>query len=395
MDYWTVYLGYCKVSILVERNQSEAIFIIDEKLSILYASSLLDSDYNSESNVCEYVCPVCRSCELCFVRSVMETGEYDEMRYQSDEGVIQIKVWPVHLDIVNMNIAVVLWQNISSKEAVEAQTYHAQKLEAIGELSAGIAHEINNPIGFIYGNMKILKEYASVLRQVADIASEFCNNADSDAEELKNRYQELDQNEKIDDVIADLNLLLDENIDGAARVSDIVSNLKSFARPDLKEKVQCNINDGMITTLKVMNNELKYKCKVIEDYGDLPDIECFPGELNQVFMNLISNAVQAIKEDGVIHVTTRAEDGNIVIKIKDNGCGIPPENVNHIFDPFFSTKPVGKGTGLGLSVSHGIIEKHHGEINVSSTPGEGTVFTIVLPITVESNEVEKEKVETL
>ena len=359
---------------------SEKIFVVDEKMSLLYASDLSKDKYADFDSVCKTVCPVNNSCEICFIQTAIEINKYDEMQFQSPEGVIQVKVWPVHLDIVNLKVGLIVWKNITSQEAMEAQVYHAQKLEAIGELAAGIAHEINNPIGFIYGNMKILKEYTDVIKQLAEIASEVGNNENCDIAQLRQRYQQLDEQENVDDVISDLKQLLEENIDGASRVSEIVSNLKSFARPDLKEKVQYNINDAMVTTLKIMNNELKYKCEVIEKYGLLPYIECFPGELNQVFMNIISNAAQSITSEGVIEITTSYDGKNVMVEIKDNGCGIPSENINHIFDPFFTTKPVGKGTGLGLSVSHGIIEKHGGEIEVSSKPGEGTTFKITLPV---------------
>jgi len=178
----------------------------------------------------------------------------------------------------------------------------------------------------------------------------------------------------------DISDLLSESLGGLQRVKRIVQDLKDFSHISDSEMLWANLEDGLESTLNVVWNELKYKAEVVKDYGKLPEVECIPSQLNQVFMNLLVNAAQAIQEHGKITLRTRQEDDNVRIEIADTGCGIPQEIINRIFDPFFTTKPVGTGTGLGLSITHGIIRKHNGRIDVSSEPGEGTTFSITIPI---------------
>ena len=263
---------------------------------------------------------------------------------------------------------------------LEAQLYQRQKLESLGELSAGVAHEINNPVGFIGANLSAMQDYVAVFQELLDIASEMKEADQSNINNLIQRINELDQKEDFAYIFTDMQRLLDDCLDGTERVTEIVSNLKSFARPDAREMVKFNIIDGLNSTLKILQNELKYKCNVIEKYNDIPSIVCHPGEINQVFINLISNAAQAIEEQGDIIIKVWASEGFVYVEITDTGCGMPPEFIKQIFDPFFTTKPPGKGTGLGLSVSHGIIKKHEGKILVQSEVGKGSTFTVILPV---------------
>jgi signal transduction histidine kinase len=181
-------------------------------------------------------------------------------------------------------------------------------------------------------------------------------------------------------LVQDLRDIINESRDGTRRVSDIVIGLRNFSRLDEDDRNKADINEGLRATLKIAWNEIKYRCQVETDYGDIPEIECNAGQLNQVFLNLIMNAVQACDDDGEIEIRTRAVDDALRIEIEDNGSGIDQSDMSAIFNPFFTTKEVGQGTGLGLSISYAIVEQHGGSILVDSVVGKGTTFTVVLPI---------------
>jgi two-component system NtrC family sensor kinase len=185
----------------------------------------------------------------------------------------------------------------------------------------------------------------------------------------------------LDFVLKDIFELIDESKEGTERIKKIVQDLKDFAHPGQDKPKFADINQNIDSTVNVVWNELKYKADIIKDYGDLPRVQCYPQLLNQVFMNLLINGAQSIEKRGEINIKTRADNGYVEIKISDTGSGIPKENLNRIFDPFFTTKDVGKGTGLGLNVAYNIIKKHHGKIDVKSSVGKGTTFTIKIPVT--------------
>jgi len=266
----------------------------------------------------------------------------------------------------------------------QAQLVHSEKMASLGQLAAGIAHEINNPLGFIQSNLTTLDDYIEVFKQLFKHYSELTKSIDESDEELLLEalaaIQNLREEEDIDYVIQDVDLLLVESLNGAERVKEIVKSLKSFARIDEADLKEADLNEGIEATLRIIWNELKYKCKVEKNLQKLPPIRCFPGQLNQVFMNLIVNAAQAIEEKGMVTIETEATDTEILVRISDTGKGIPEENIPKLFNPFFTTKPVGEGTGLGLSISYGIIQKHNGKIEVESEVGKGTTFTIHIPI---------------
>ena len=269
------------------------------------------------------------------------------------------------------------------KEA-QAQLIQSEKLSSIGLLAAGIAHEINNPMGFINSNLFTLVGYARDLRQILAEYKQLERDCQGTADEkLKFRCAQIKKvKERIDleYIMNDLEKVIEESNEGARRVIRIVKGLKNFSHVDEERPEYINLNEGMEETLNVIWNELKYKAEVIKEYGDLPEVECYPMLLTQVFMNLLLNAAQAIEKEGRIVVKTYTDNGNIYIRISDNGCGIPPENLPRLFDPFFTTKEVGKGTGLGLSMAYGIIERHKGKIQVESEVGKGSTFTIELPL---------------
>jgi len=262
----------------------------------------------------------------------------------------------------------------------QAKLVQSEKLASIGQLAAGVAHEINNPIGYIFSNFGSLERYLGQLFQMLALyESAETSIADAGvAVQIRNLREEIE----LDFLKTDIPSLMAESKEGIERVRKIVQDLKDFSRVDTKlEWEWTNIHKGIESTLNIVNNEIKYKADVIKEFGNLPEIECLPSEINQVVMNLLVNAAHAIdKERGTIAIRTGVAAEEVWISVEDDGAGISAENLPRIFDPFFTTKPVGKGTGLGLSLSYGIIKKHNGRLEVESTRGRGTRFTVSLPI---------------
>jgi two-component system NtrC family sensor kinase len=266
---------------------------------------------------------------------------------------------------------------IKKLEDAHNQLLQSEKLASIGQLAAGVAHEINNPIGFVNSNLGTLKSYAGKLLALLDeYAKSETELSPGSAQRLAAAKREAD----IEYVREDMNTLIAESIDGAARVRRIVQDLRDFSRPGDSEWKRVDLHTCIDSTLNVVWNEIKYKAEVVRDYGQLPPVECLPFQLNQVFLNLLVNAAQAIPERGTITLRTTCEGDAVTVAISDTGIGMTPEVRDRIFDPFFTTKPVGKGTGLGLSVAYGIVEKHCGRIEVDTAPGKGTTFVIRLPV---------------
>jgi len=272
-------------------------------------------------------------------------------------------------------------QLLLNHQLKETQAYlvQSEKMASIGQLAAGVAHEINNPIGYINSNLASLKNYIdNLLALVAIYEKAEATNPDTEQlSQIKTFKQKID----IEFLKADVLDLLQESQEGTTRVKQIVQNLKDFSHLGSDDDWQwADLHVGLETTLNIVNNEIKYKAKVVKAFGDLPEVKCLPQQLNQVFMNLLVNAAQAIESEGIITLRTGTENDQVWIEISDTGNGIAPEHLGKIFDPFFTTKPVGKGTGLGLSISYSIIQRHQGEIQLNSQLGQGTTFRIVLPI---------------
>jgi len=263
----------------------------------------------------------------------------------------------------------------------QAQLVQSEKMASIGQLAAGVAHEINNPIGYIHSNLGTLERYiADLFRMLSAYeAAEAALQGRPEAARLSALRDELD----LAYLKEDMPSLMAETREGAERVRKIVRDLKDFSHVDTRrECAWVDLHRGIESTLNIVNNEVKYRADVVRDFGELPEVHCVPSELNQVFMNLLVNAAQAMDPNrrGTITIRTRAGDRQVTVEIADDGCGIPPDRVGRIFDPFFTTKPVGEGTGLGLSLSYGIVRKHGGRIEARSTLGHGTVFSLTLPI---------------
>jgi two-component system NtrC family sensor kinase len=260
------------------------------------------------------------------------------------------------------------------------QLLQSEKLASIGQLAAGVAHEINNPIGYIFSNFGTLENYLEKLFNMLAVyekTEKMIASPDAIAG-IKSTKQEIDFDFLKDDVPA----IMRESKEGLDRVKEIVQNLKDFARID-RAPDWCldNIHHGLDSTLNVIRSETKYKAEIIKEYGELPDIECVLSQLNQVFMNIIVNAAHAMGDKfGKITIRTSVQQQNICVEITDNGSGISEQNISRLFEPFFTTKPIGKGTGLGLSIAYGIVNSHHGRIAVQSVLNQGTSFSITLPI---------------
>ncbi len=280
-------------------------------------------------------------------------------------------------------------QNLNDKNAELAQAYSAlkasqsqvlqqEKMASIGQLAAGVAHEINNPIGFITSNLNSLGKYLVRMTDFIRLQKK----ALGSPEDLLAREEVLEKERtmKIDFILNDSMKIIEESLDGSERVQKIVQSLKSFSRNDDGKRVPADINDCIESAVNIVWNEIKYKATLRKELAELPQTLCYPNQLNQVFINFLINAVQAIEREGTISVRTWQENDSICASISDTGCGIPAEIVSRVFEPFFTTKEVGKGTGLGLSISYEVIKRHEGDIQVESTPGKGSTFTIRIPV---------------
>ncbi|SHJ43737.1 His Kinase A (phospho-acceptor) domain-containing protein [Desulfatibacillum alkenivorans DSM 16219] len=263
-----------------------------------------------------------------------------------------------------------------------------EKMASIGQLAAGVAHEINNPTGFISSNLNSLKEYGAdfklLFSKYRDLVKAIHDSHTGDCipaqvQEKLDEVRKTEQDIDVDFLLDDILTLVDESMDGADRIKKIVQDLKDFAHPEKHAIQYSDLNRVMDSTLNIVRNELKYKTLVKREYGSMEEVPCYPQQIGQVFMNLLVNAVQAMESSGEIHIKTYMEEDFAVVEIRDTGSGIAPENISRIFDPFFTTKEVGQGTGLGLNVAYKIIARHHGSIKADSQPGEGTCFTIKIP----------------
>lgn len=261
----------------------------------------------------------------------------------------------------------------------QSQLIQSEKMAALGQLVAGIAHELNNPISFVYANMKELQQYTRAISELLETLSGKLSHGEFQ-QQLQEKLAELDQKYDLAFIQKDIDNLIGESLVGSQRVKDVVQNLRNFSRLDEAEYKEVDLHEGLESTLLLLNNELKNRIEVHKNYGKLPKVPCNPGQINQVFMNLLLNAAQAIPGKGEIRIATRQNGAEVEIEIRDSGKGIPESIRNKIFDPFFTTKAVGKGTGLGLSISYNIIQKHGGRILLESAEGKGTAFTVVLPL---------------
>lgn len=268
---------------------------------------------------------------------------------------------------------------ISLLQDAQAQLLQSEKMASIGQLAAGVAHEINNPVAFVSSNMNMLGDYSTSLFDLIERHRTILAGEQISAQG-REKMAAAEAEVELDYIKQDLFELVKESRDGLNRVRDIVQALKDFSHVDSADWQFADLHSGIDNTLKIVANEIRHKAEIIREYGVLPQVQCLPSQLNQVFMNLLVNAAHAVTQTGVIKIASMADADWIRISISDNGAGIAPEHLVHIFEPFFTTKPIGLGTGLGLSVSYNIVKKHGGQITVVSEPGKGSTFTVCLPI---------------
>ncbi len=268
---------------------------------------------------------------------------------------------------------------IAKLQDAHAQLLQSEKMASIGQLAAGIAHEINNPVGFVNSNMGSLRNYVETLFGLIT-AYEQAIKTQPLSEEVATQLEAQKKQADIEFLRDDVTDLVNESMDGLKRVKDIVQSLKDFSHVGETDWQAADLHHGIDSTLNIAHNEIKYKANIVKQYGTLPLVKCLISQLNQVFMNLLVNAAYSIKDFGTITIRTGCENKWVWIEIGDTGSGIHPENLRRIFEPFFTTKPIGSGTGLGLSLSYGIISKHSGKIEVVSELGKGTTFTLHLPV---------------
>lgn len=276
-------------------------------------------------------------------------------------------------------------------KTTQIQLLQQEKMASIGQIAAGVAHEINNPVGFVMSNLGSLKKYmdrlfefikvqSAALEEMAKQGQGTDSRGPDNIKSILNKINEAKHSTKLDFILEDVVNLVRESIDGTERIRQIVQELKSFSRVDEASERMSDINAGIESTINIVWNELKYKATLKKELGSLPMTKCNPGQMNQVFMNLLINAAHAIEKQGEIAIKTWYEDNNIYVAVSDTGCGIPEDKLEMIFEPFFTTKEPGKGTGLGLSIVYDIIQKHNGGIAVKSRVGEGTTFTLHIPL---------------
>jgi len=270
-----------------------------------------------------------------------------------------------------------LQKALETLKQAQSQLVQSEKMASLGQLVAGIAHEINNPVNFINAGVESLSANLDDIRKVLDVYHKI---TPVNVSEKLQEIEELKEKVEYKTAVREINQLIESIRTGTTRTTDIIKGLRTFSRLDEDILKTTDIHEGIDSTLILLHNKYKNRIEMIKEYADLPVIECYPGQLNQVFMNLLSNAIDAIENTGTIRIKTSAAGSFIKISIKDSGHGVPEDIREKIFDPFFTTKGIGKGTGLGLSISLGIIEKHNGKIEIAGSAGNGTEFIITVPV---------------
>jgi PAS domain S-box-containing protein len=304
---------------------------------------------------------------VCIVRNISERKAAEEQRRRQAEQ-LEERVRQVTREL----------------EARQAQLIQSEKLASLGQMAASIAHEINNPVSYVSSNLSTLESYISVLRRLLGfylrVEEELGPQPSAPVAELLEQARALREHERLDELLRDMDELLSDSREGTTRIREFIQGLKTFVREESDQPQLADLNKGLMMTLRMLRHEFKHKCEVRCELAPLPLLRCFPTQLNQVFMNLLVNAVQALEQRGEIHVTSKQEGEEAVVRITDTGPGMSPETLSRIFTPFFTTKPPGQGTGLGLTICYAIISRHKGRIEVHSELGKGTTFTVRLPM---------------
>ena len=394
---------------ILEEILADDCYVLEQALDGVMALEKMES-FNPDIVLLDYVMPRMDGLEVCkhiranpdfkFTKVIMlsSRGESSERVKGYGAGADDYVVKPFDFDEMSAKIRVfsklksveesdrALRQEKEEQASLINQLEHtkdklmqADKMASIGQLAAGVAHEINNPVGYINSNIGMLKEYMVEIFQMLDAYEKAEDLVSPESEQMK-LVMSLKKKLKLDFLRQDIVDLMNESEEGVTRVKDIVQNLKDFSHVDVAEWAWSDLLNGLDSTLNIVNNEIKYKAEVKKEYGELPLVECQMQQVNQVFMNLLVNAAHAIEERGVITIRTGCEGDWVWVEIEDTGKGIAAEDKGKLFEPFFTTKPLGEGTGLGLSVSYGIINTHGGRIDVESEVGKGSKFRIWLPV---------------
>ena len=305
-------------------------------------------------------------------------SEINDLIYSYNEMTFQLNELYSSLELKVQERTIALEEANYKLQETQAMMVHSEKMRSLGELVAGIAHEINNPVNFIHGNIMILQNYVDDLMRLIDL---FDNNSANFPQNIKDEIEKVKKDIDLDFLRTDVNDLIKSCIEGTQRTKNIILDLKNFSRMEEMVLTQFDIPKEIDTTLNILNNKYKNRIDVVKNYKeDVPKIEAFGGQLNQVFMNILDNAQDAMGASGTLTINIYRVDSEVKIEFIDTGAGIPKENLAKVFDPFFTTKAVGKGTGLGMSISYRVIKDHNGKIEVESEVGVGTKFTITLPI---------------
>ena len=305
---------------------------------------------------------------------------------EREREILAARLETVNAELADMN------QNLQQKVKEQtAMLIQSEKMSSLGVLAAGVAHEINNPISFVHGNLDTIRKYSAsikkLLQKYSSLEESVLQGKNPELQSALSEIRDFRARHKIDFILDDIVSLADESLEGTRRVGDIVKELRGFSHVDDSAPQPTDVNAAIEKALNMIGGKLNPKIEIVKSYGELPPVTCYPQKLGQVFINILMNAAQAVAGDGVIHIDTRqlmpaseGEPSRMEIRITDNGHGIPGREIPKVFDPFFTTKPVGEGTGLGLSISYDIVKSHGGEMVIDSTENEGTTVRVVLPV---------------
>ncbi|BBO82908.1 hypothetical protein DSCO28_34740 [Desulfosarcina ovata subsp. sediminis] len=332
------------------------------------------------------IIPVTRDDDVVQTITIVSRDVTDAHRRSEEIRTLNQKLKKISSELIKKNGA--LEKTLNNLERTQAQMVQSEKMASIGQLAAGVAHEINNPTGFVSSNLKSLGDYQADMNQLIEIYQSLktelkalpAGSLPATVTDLMTKVEATEQEIDIEFIQEDVNELIDDCREGTERIKKIVEDLKHFAHPGEDKMTETDINKGLESTLNVVYNEIKYKATVVKEFSDIPVVYGFPQQLNQVFMNIMVNAAQAIEKSGEITIRTGLVNDMVEVRISDTGCGISEAHLPKIFDPFFTTKDVGKGTGLGMNIAYNIIKKHNGDIRVESSKGKGTTFVIQLPV---------------
>jgi signal transduction histidine kinase len=366
---------------------SRRIWAIDPQIKIVIVTAF------SEYRPCDII-NIAQRDDIFYLRKPFNSEEIKQFanaltnswNTEREKEILAARLETVNAELEDMN------QNLQQK--VKAQTallIQSEKMSSLGVLAAGVAHEINNPISFVHGNLDAIRKYSAAIKKLLQkysaLEESVRQGKNPELQSALSEIRDFRASHKIDFILEDIVSLADESLEGTRRVGDIVKELRGFSHVDDAAPQPTDVNAAIEKALNMIGGKLNPKTEIVKSYGELLPVTCYPQKLGQVILNVLMNAAQAVGENGVINIATRhlmpAKEGQpskVEIRITDNGHGIPDSEIPKVFDPFFTTKPVGEGTGLGLSISYDIVKSHGGELLIDSPENEGTVVRVILPV---------------